>query len=94
MAVDDVMRERIVVTNLLQAALYGVESIRVAGSALNGLRSAIADAIGPRSERKQHFSLTAFSYPIVTEWRGGRRDAILPLTTVVEVLSCKHQLHV
>jgi hypothetical protein len=52
MAVGDEMRERLVLTNLLPAALYGVESIRVAGSALNGLRSAIADAIGPKSDKR------------------------------------------
>ena len=32
MAVGDEMRERLVLTNILPAALYGVESIRVAGS--------------------------------------------------------------
>jgi hypothetical protein len=34
MAVGDEMRERLVLSNLLPAALYGVESVRVAGSAL------------------------------------------------------------
>jgi hypothetical protein len=46
------MRERLVLTNLLPAALYGVESIRVAGSALDGLRSVIANAIGPKSGKR------------------------------------------
>jgi ribonuclease HI len=52
MQAGDDMKERVVLCNLLPAALYGVESIRVATSALKSLRSAIANVVGPRSQKR------------------------------------------
>lgn len=52
MAVDESLREKLVLSNLLPAALYGVEVVKVPVRALSALRSAIADAIGPRTGKR------------------------------------------
>ena len=52
MAIGGQMKERIVLCNILPAALYGVEASHVSISALNALRSAIADVVGPNSRKK------------------------------------------
>jgi ribonuclease HI len=49
---DEAMKERIIQCNILPAALYGVESTKVAKTALHALRSAIADIIGPSSSKR------------------------------------------
>jgi ribonuclease HI len=46
------MKERIVLSNILPAALYGVETTRVAKTALAHLRSVIADVVGPKSAKR------------------------------------------
>jgi ribonuclease HI len=45
-------KEMIVRCNILPAALYGCESAHINQSALQALRSAIADAVGPKSVRR------------------------------------------
>ena len=45
------MKEKVVRANILPAGLYAVESSSVNLSALNTLRNAIANAIGPKSAR-------------------------------------------
>ena len=46
------MKERIVLANVIPAALYGVEAANVSSKAMAGLRSAIAGTIGPSSHKK------------------------------------------
>ena len=45
-------KEKLVQTNILPAALYGVESSNGSKQALENLRSSIASAIGSRSDRR------------------------------------------
>ena len=45
-------KHNIITTNILPAALYGVGATYVNQTALNGLRSAIASIIGPRSAKR------------------------------------------
>ena len=52
MAASREMKEKIVLCNILPAGLYGVEATHVNKGALQSLRSAIADAIGPSSAKR------------------------------------------
>ena len=49
--IDNTFKEKIILANVLPAALYGAEAAHVNKSSMKALRSAIANAIGPRSQR-------------------------------------------
>ena len=49
--IDSTFKEKIILANVLPAALYGAEAAHVNKSSMKAFRSAIANAIGPRSNR-------------------------------------------